>query len=170
MQLVLRWIRRLAPWWSTHERTPKKSLTNKIGTDTELIASLFCRTFTVTGKNCVFSRLKESRADWIRTSDLYTPSVARYQTTLQPESSFYVDFHFLTTRPEIQKRQTPRSPDSLVSIPAKSHSLTKKRQRPALDRPPELAPPTSDSGLYKKDSLSIENRRESFASPLNTKH
>ncbi len=111
-----------------------------------------------------------SRADWIRTSDLYTPSVARYQTTLQPESSFYVDFHFLTTRPEIQKRQTPRSPDSLVSIPAKSHSLTKKRQRPALDRPPELAPPTSDSGLYKKDSLSIENRRESFASPLNTKH
>ncbi len=25
-----------------------------------------------------------SRADWIRTSDLYTPSVARYQTTLQP--------------------------------------------------------------------------------------
>ena len=25
-----------------------------------------------------------SRADWIRTSDLNTPSVARYQTTLQP--------------------------------------------------------------------------------------
>ena len=27
-----------------------------------------------------------SRADWIRTSDLNTPSVARYQTTLQPEA------------------------------------------------------------------------------------
>ena len=39
-----------------------------------------------TVENCVFSRLKKSRADWIRTSDLYTPSVARYQTTLQPEA------------------------------------------------------------------------------------
>ena len=122
-----------------------------------------------TVENSGFSRLKESRADWIRTSDLYTPSVARYQTTLQPEAVFYVDFHFLTTRPEIQKRQTLRSPDSLVSIPAKSHFLTRKRQRPAPDRPPELAPPTSDSGLCKNDSLSIENRRESFASPFNTK-
>ena len=33
----------------------------------------------------MFPRAYVSRADWIRTSDLYTPSVARYQTTLQPE-------------------------------------------------------------------------------------
>lgn len=35
-------------------------------------------------------QLSLSRADWIRTSDLLTPSQTRYQTALRPESCQYI--------------------------------------------------------------------------------
>ena len=57
-----------------------------------------------------------SRADWIRTSDLYTPSVARYQTTLQPEGDILAFEIGLTTgsAPSGQKvfGTKPRVPSS----------------------------------------------------------
>ena len=71
--------------WVTADYAAKRRILEIIGLNCSLddghLSIAMRKPFDLLDKGLVS---KDSRADWIRTSDLYTPSVARYQTTLQP--------------------------------------------------------------------------------------
>lgn len=71
--------------WVTADYAAKRRILEIVCLNCELVdASLYVTMRKPFDTLQVIENIEESRADWIRTSDLNTPSVARYQATLQP--------------------------------------------------------------------------------------